>query len=83
MNKNSQLYEISQQKLSFFEVLLRQFRFKGESGTEQTSLEERFRRICEPIESTLADIQRRHENLPRLLNDLKSSLDTVNCLLYR
>ena len=79
MNEISQIYEISEQKIVYLEELLNQW----QSYTQQmidinAMVPEKAEDMVRIIEATISYIRDNHKHLPRLLNDLKSSLDVVS-----
>ena len=83
MNEISQIYEISEQKIRYLEQLLDQWQHYERQAIDKYEMvpmkEGDMGRI---IEATMSYIKDNHKHLPRLLNDLKSSLDVVSPILF-
>lgn len=75
MNEVSQIQEISEQKVERLEALA-----KSWNDFAQTSkLEKHFQAsVGDSLEKRIYWTKRKSDNLPRIMNDLKSSLDVVS-----
>lgn len=79
MDEISQIYDISRQKIEFLGKLREHYKVVQESywGDAAHSLHGKNVPLTEQIEGAMRRIEKDHENLPRLVNDLKASLDVV------
>ena len=79
MDEISQIYEISRQKIEFLRKLRDHYKIIQEFywGDATQSLHGKDVLLTERIEGAIEKIEKDNENLPRLLSDLKASLDVV------
>lgn len=79
MDEISQIYDISRQKIEFLVKLREHYTVVEESysGGATQSLHGKNVLLTERIGGAIEKIEKDNENLPRLLNDLKASLDVV------
>ena len=83
MNEISQIYEISEQKITYLEQLLDQWQsYERQAIANKEMNPENEGDMARIIEATSSYIKDNHKHLPRLLNDLKSSLDVVRPILF-
>ena len=78
MDEISQIYDISRQKIEFLRKLRDHYReVVPVSGDATQNLHGKNILLTERIEGAIEKIEKDNKNLPRLLNDLKASLDVV------
>lgn len=79
MDEISQIYDISRQKIEFLWKLREHYRPIQDSywGDATQSLHGKNILLTDRIEGAIKKIEQDNEKLPRLLNDLKASLDVV------
>ena len=79
MDEISQIYDISRQKVEFLRKLREHYEVVQESywGDGIHSLQDKDVLLTEQIDGAMRRIEKDNENLPRLVNDLKASLDVV------
>ena len=79
MNEIAQFVEIAEQRHAFLEDLLKQWTaFEGQLVRDKSFKPGKEGEMAWNIESAMKSIKEAHKNLPRLQNDLKSSLDVVS-----
>lgn len=84
MNEIAHLYEISEQRIRFLEGIREQWQTFEEQLLANKSMDpQRTGEVRRSIDDTIKFIWMTHKNLPRLQDDLKSSLDVVSPLILR
>ena len=79
MNEISQIHELSEQKISYLKEMHMRWQFvEDQMIANNTMVPEKAGNMLRIIEATINYIKDNHKNLPRLLGDLKSSLDVVS-----
>lgn len=79
MNEIAHIYEISEQRVRFLEDIRDQWQSFEEQLLANNSMDpQRSGEVGRSIDSTIRFICMTHKNLPRLQDDLKSSLDVVS-----
>lgn len=75
MNEISQICEISEEALEQLRSLLKQWQERSQKLTLNADAEVS---MSDRIQEAITSLKRDRENLPRILNDLKTSLDVVS-----
>ena len=84
MNEMAHIYEISEQRIRFLEDIRDQWQSFEEQLLANNAMDpQRTGEVGRSIDNTIRFISMTHKNLPRLQDDLKSSLDVVSPLILQ